>query len=97
MKKDKEIWCDFIPKYIQLATEGSNFWAVTTVDGTILTYSHVSGKRLLPSIVLGSPISFLESYDKYLMVVTCIGELYVWDMEIKKCPQIFDKSIIGIV
>lgn len=84
MKKDKEIWCDFIPKYIQLATEGSNFWAVTTVDGTILTYSHVSGKRLLPSIVLGSPISFLESYDKYLMVVTCIGELYVWDMEIKK-------------
>lgn len=84
LKKDKEIWCDFVPKYIQLATEGSNFWAVTTLDGTILTYSHVSGKRLLPSIVLGSPVSFLESYEKYMMAVTCIGELYVWDMEAKK-------------
>ncbi|RCK65132.1 Protein HIR2 [Candida viswanathii] len=83
-KKDKEIWCDFIPKYIQLAVEGSNFWAVTIDDGTILTYSRVSGKRLLPSIVLGSPASFFESYNNYLMAVTCVGEVYVWDMELKK-------------
>lgn len=83
-KNDKEIWCDFLPKYIQLAVEGSNFWAVSIDDGTVLTYSRISGKRLLPSIVLGSPVSFLESYSTYLMAVTCIGEVYVWDMEKKK-------------
>ncbi|EMG47997.1 Histone transcription regulator, putative [Candida maltosa Xu316] len=83
-KKEKEIWCDFIPKYIQLATEGSDFWAITTNDGHILTYSHISGKRLLPTIVLGSPVSFLESHNNYLMAVSCTGELHVWDLQSKK-------------
>ncbi|KAG2734859.1 hypothetical protein G9P44_002865 [Scheffersomyces stipitis] len=83
-KKDKQLWCDFIPRYIQLAVEGSNFWALSTSDGQILTYSHTSGKRLLPPLVLGSPVSFLESHSKYLMAVTSLGELFVWDLEKKK-------------
>ncbi|CCG24122.1 hypothetical protein CORT_0E05370 [Candida orthopsilosis Co 90-125] len=83
-KRDKEIWCDFVPKFVHLACEGSNFWAVATADGEILTYSHISGKRLLPPLILGAPISFLESHGKFLMVVTCIGEMYVWDLELKK-------------
>lgn len=89
-KKEQQIWCDFIPRYIQLAVEGENFWAVCTVDGQILTYHHTSGKRYLPPIVMGSPILFLESHGKYLMAVTAIAEVYVWDMEAKKlhlsCP-----------
>ncbi|CAL1181415.1 unnamed protein product [Candida parapsilosis] len=83
-KRDKEIWCDFVPKFIQLATEGANFWAVATADGEVLTYSHISGKILLPPLVLGAPVSFLESHGKYLMAVTCIGEMYVWDLQLKK-------------
>lgn len=83
-KKEQQIWCDFIPGYIQLATEGHNYWAISTADGQILTYSHNSGKRYLPPIVLGSPLSFLESHGKYLMAVTAIAEVYVWDMEKKK-------------
>ncbi|KAI5956494.1 HIR2 [Candida jiufengensis] len=83
-KKDKEIWCDFVPKLIQLACEGSVFWAIATIDGQILTYSHLSGKRLLPPIILGSPISYLESHGKFLMAVTSLGELYVWNLENKK-------------
>ncbi|KAK6465588.1 histone transcription regulator HIRA, WD repeat superfamily [Scheffersomyces coipomensis] len=84
-KKDKEIWCDFIPRYIQLASEGGSiFWALSTADGQVLIYSHTSGKRIFPPIVLGSPISFLESHGKYLMAVTALGELYVWDIEKKK-------------
>ncbi|ODV78638.1 protein HIR2 [Suhomyces tanzawaensis NRRL Y-17324] len=83
-KKDKQVWCDFIPRYIHLATEGSLFWALSSSDGQILTYTHASGKRLLPPLVLGSPISFLESHTNYLMAVTSIGELYVWNLEIKK-------------
>lgn len=83
-KKDLQIWTDFIPKYIQLATEGKDFWAVCTADGQIMTYSHVSGKRVLPPMVMGSPLSFLESHEKYLMAVTVTAEIFVWDMELKK-------------
>ncbi|CAI5759842.1 unnamed protein product [Candida verbasci] len=83
-KKDKEVWCDFIPRYIQLAAEGSNFWAISTNDGTILTYSQISGKRLLPPIIMGSPLSFLESNKEFLMAVTSIGELQVWNINTKK-------------
>lgn len=83
-RKDKQIWCDFIPKHIHLASEGQNFWAVATVDGQILTYYHISGMRILPPLVLGSPVAFLESQGDFLMAITCIGELYVWDIKNKK-------------
>lgn len=83
-KKSKQVWCDFIPRYIHLATEGNTFWAISTNDGQVLTYSHSSGKRMLPPIILGSPLSFLESHGNYLMAITSIGELYVWDIVSKK-------------
>lgn len=84
LKEESQIWSDFIPKFIQLATKGSSFWALSSADGTIHTYSSVSGKRLLPPIIMGSPISFLESKNQYLMAVTSIAEVYVWDLEKKK-------------
>lgn len=83
-KKELQIWTDFIPKYIQLAAEGKSFWAVCTADGQILTYSHTSGKRIFPPMVMGAPLSFLESHEKYLMAVTVTAEIFVWDMELKK-------------
>lgn len=83
-KKDRQIWTDFIPKYIHLSTEGLNFWAVSTSDGIIFTYCHTSGKRLLPPMVLGSPLSFLESHGEFLMAITNIGELFVWNLTPKK-------------
>lgn len=84
LKKDKQIWCDFIPRYIQLVAEGATLWALSTTDGQIITYSRNSGKRLLPPLVLGTPISFLECHGNYLMAVTSVGELYVWDVEARK-------------
>lgn len=83
-KKEKQIWCDFVPRLIQLCTEGRSFWAACTNDGQIYTYSHTSGRRILPPIVLGSPLSFLESHGDFLMAITCVGELYVWDINLKK-------------
>ncbi|CAK9441680.1 uncharacterized protein LODBEIA_P55480 [Lodderomyces beijingensis] len=83
-KKDKEIWCDFIPKFIHLACEGTQFWCVATVDGQIFTYSRISGRKIWPPLILGSPVSFLESHGDYLMAVTSLGELYVWNIAHKK-------------
>lgn len=79
-KNEKPVWSDFIPRFIQLATEGKSFWAVSSSEGQIIVYSHSSGKRMLPPFILGSPVSFLESYGSYLMAVTSIGELFVWDL-----------------
>lgn len=96
-KNEQQVWCDFIPRYIQLATEGDNFWAVATADGQIITYCHTSGMRFLPPIVLGSPISFLESHSKYLMAVTSLAEIFVWDMEKKKLHTSSPASLAALL
>lgn len=83
-KKDKEIWTDFVPRFIQLATEGDEFWALSTIEGQVLIYSRTSGRRILPPLVIGSPLSFLESHGKFLMAVTSIGELFVWNIAERK-------------
>lgn len=79
-KKEKQIWCDFIPRYVQLVTQSANFWAICASDGQILTYSTISGRRMIPPMVLGAPVLFLESQGPYLMAVTSIGELLLWDV-----------------
>ncbi|OBA24512.1 Hira-domain-containing protein [Metschnikowia bicuspidata var. bicuspidata NRRL YB-4993] len=84
LKNESQVWSDFIPQFVQLATRGNFFWALCTADGTIHTYSSTSGKRLFPPIIMGSPISFLESKNQYLMVVTSIAEILVWDLDKKK-------------
>lgn len=93
-RNELQVWTDFIPQYIQLATSGTSFWAISTADGQIITYSNLSGHRLLPPIVLGSPLSFLESKDDYLLAVTSIAEVYVWDMKKRK---ILLKSPLSLV
>lgn len=74
------IFQEFLPKYAHLAAgQGNLFWAVATEDGTLYLYSP-NGRKLMPGIVLGCPLSFLESQGTYLMAVTCTGLLYVWDV-----------------
>lgn len=81
---EKVVFSDFIPKQILIATGGDGlFWAVGLTDGTILVYND-SGRRILPALTLGSPLSFLESKGKYLMAVTNLGELYVWNLDTKR-------------
>ncbi|KAH3688401.1 hypothetical protein WICPIJ_000614 [Wickerhamomyces pijperi] len=75
---------DYIPKLIGLATGGGGkFWAVSTIDGVVYVFGN-SGRKLLPVMTLGTPLSFLESKGPYLMAVTSIGEIYVWDVLKKK-------------
>lgn len=81
---EKLLCSDFTPALIPLVSEGSFFWSVSTTDGQILTYSRASGKRILPPLALGCALSFLECYDDYLMAVTSIGELFVWDIKKRK-------------
>lgn len=78
-----QLFEDFIPKFITMCTAGAFFWACCTEDGIIYTYND-SGKRLLPPMILGVSISFLEAAGDYLLCVTSLGELYCWNIREEK-------------
>lgn len=77
-----QVFVDFVPKFIHLAAGGEGlFWAVASADGSVYTYSD-GGRRLLPPLVLGAPLLFLESTGPYLMAITCVGVCHVWDLRL---------------
>ncbi|CAB4256294.1 similar to Saccharomyces cerevisiae YOR038C HIR2 Subunit of the HIR complex, a nucleosome assembly complex involved in regulation of histone gene transcription [Maudiozyma barnettii] len=82
-EQDNLLFQDFIPRFITMCTSGKFFWACCSDDGIIYVYSD-SGKKLLPPMMIGVPISFLEASGNYLLCVTSIGELYCWSIEEKK-------------
>ncbi|CCF57592.1 hypothetical protein KAFR_0C06010 [Kazachstania africana CBS 2517] len=81
--EENKLFQNFIPKFITMCTAGEFFWACCTDDGTIYVYSD-SGKRIVPPLILGVPISFLEACSKYLLCVTSLGEMYCWDIKSAK-------------
>lgn len=80
---DKELFVDFIPHRVHIITGSSSYWALSTTNGQVVTYTN-AGRRVLPTIILGSPLSFLEMKDQYLLAVTSIGEVYAWDLAERK-------------
>lgn len=81
--ESKQLFTDFIPQKVHIVCGSSKYIALSTPNGLIITYSE-TGNRILPVIVLGSPLSFLELRENYLLAVTSTGELYVWDLDLKK-------------
>lgn len=82
--KGSPIFIDFLPKYGHLCAGGPDcFWAVSTEDGTIYIYSPM-GRRIMPCITLGCSISFLESQGQYLLAITSVGLVYIWNIAQQK-------------
>ncbi|KAL3230042.1 Protein HIR2 [Nakaseomyces bracarensis] len=77
---EQSLFQDFIPKYITLVASGDSFWACSSDDGTLYIYND-SGRKIIPSLTIGVPISFLEACGSYLLCVSSIGELYCWDIK----------------
>lgn len=83
-KRGQVVFMDFLPRYGHLAAgQADSFWAVSTEDGVLYLYSP-SGRKLMPSIVLGSPVTFLESQGPYLLAVTSTGMIHLWNIRKKK-------------
>ncbi|KAG0668183.1 Protein hir2 [Maudiozyma exigua] len=82
-EQNSQLFQDFIPKFITMCTSGKFFWACCSDDGIIYVYSD-NGQKLLPPMIIGVPISFLEANGDYLICVSSIGELYCWSIEEKK-------------
>lgn len=82
-EQNNQLFQDFIPKFITMCTSGKFFWACCSDDGIIYVYSD-NGQKLLPPMIIGVPISFLEANGDYLICVSSIGELYCWSIEEEK-------------
>lgn len=86
LKNEQQLFVDFIPQKVHIVTGNEKFWALSTINGHVIIYTS-SGHRVLPTIILGTPLSFLEVKDKYLLAVTSVGELFVWDLV--ECKSLF--------
>ncbi|KAF8632896.1 hypothetical protein AX17_004742 [Amanita inopinata Kibby_2008] len=73
-------WLDFLPSPVLSIKATSGFCAVAMQDGSVNVYSH-TGRRLMPTMSLGSPCSFMDGCKYSLLVVTSSGQLYSWNMK----------------
>ncbi|KAG5365896.1 Protein HIR1 [Yarrowia sp. B02] len=83
-RNSQVVFVDFVPYYVHLiAGNGCYFWATSAEDGSIVVYSP-NGRRMLPPLVTGAPLSFLESQNEYLLAISSVGMLYLWNVVQRK-------------
>ncbi|KAF8588803.1 WD40 repeat-like protein [Ramaria rubella] len=76
-------WLDYLPSpLIGLAATGV-FCAVAMADGSLNVYSH-TGRKMMLTMNLTAPVSFLEAAKAYLMAITASGDLTVWNVKTQK-------------
>ncbi|KZT68397.1 histone transcription regulator 1 [Daedalea quercina L-15889] len=73
-------WLDYLPSPVVALTATSNYCAAAMQDGCVNVYS-LTGRRLLPTLSLGSPCAYLSGAKHSLMLVTASGMLYVWNVK----------------
>ncbi|KDR68421.1 hypothetical protein GALMADRAFT_129535 [Galerina marginata CBS 339.88] len=73
-------WLDYLPSPVLTIKATSSFCAVGTEDGSVEVYSH-TGRRLMPTMALGSPCSLMEGYKHALLVITVSGQVYSWNVK----------------
>ncbi|CAK5284490.1 unnamed protein product [Mycena citricolor] len=72
-------WLDYLPSPALAVSASSRFCAVALRDGSVIVYSH-AGRRLMPTLALGSPCSFLDGRGNILMAISSSGMLHSWDI-----------------
>jgi len=71
-------WLDYLPSRVLAMTATASFAAVAMQDGSVNVYSS-TGRRLMPTLSLGSPCWAMDSSKHSLMVATCSGQIYSWN------------------
>ncbi|CCM01218.1 uncharacterized protein FIBRA_03266 [Fibroporia radiculosa] len=73
-------WLDYLPSPVLAITATTVFCAVAMQDGSVNVYSH-TGRRLMPTLTIGSPCSILNGCKSSLMLLTSSGVLHVWNVK----------------
>ncbi|KAL5498482.1 HIR1 [Sanghuangporus vaninii] len=77
--KEKTVqWLDFLPIPVLSICASSRFCAAAMEDGSINVYT-LTGRRIVPTLTLGSPVAFLDAAKHFLMAITTSGQVYVWN------------------
>ncbi|KAL6854759.1 HIR complex subunit [Amphichorda felina] len=85
-KRGALIWQEFLPRAVILVTANKNFWAVACEDGSIHTWTP-SGRRLLNPMILEAQPVILECRDYWLLCITAVGLVHVWDLKSQSAPH----------
>ncbi|GLB39062.1 putative required for replication-independent chromatin assembly and for the periodic repression of histone gene transcription during the cell cycle [Lyophyllum shimeji] len=72
-------WLDYLPSPALAIKATSYFCAVALLDGSVVVYSH-TGRRLIPSLTLGAPCSYMDATKHALLILTSTGQLYSWNI-----------------
>jgi len=59
------------------------FCAATLEDASINVYS-LTGRRLVPAMLLDSPCVMIDACKSFLMVITSSAHMYIWDIKKQK-------------
>ena len=78
-KRNQILWQDFLPRAILLTTGNRNFWAAACEDGSLHLWTP-AGRRLVAPIILEAQAVILDCRGWWLMAVTAVGMVYVWNV-----------------
>lgn len=73
-------WLDYLPSAVLALAATQVYCACATDDGSVHVYSP-QGRRLMPTLSLGSPPAFFDGTKCALMAITASGMLYAWNVK----------------
>lgn len=80
----RTVWEDYIAGRVTAIAGNANFSAIGCEDGSLFVYSP-AGRRMFPCIMLGSPVTHLDSnLTRHLLAVTSDAALRIWDVHAQK-------------
>lgn len=85
-KRGELLWQEFLPRAVILVTANKHFWAAACEDGSIHVWTP-AGRRLLNPIILESQPVILECRDHWLLCITAVGLVHVWDLKMQSSPH----------
>ncbi|OUM61011.1 hypothetical protein PIROE2DRAFT_67576 [Piromyces sp. E2] len=91
---DEILWTDVMTSHVLHIASSEEFIVVTCRDGSLILYS-LSGRRLLPIIVLPTPVTHLDTSGPYLLTLSASGLIDVWN--VIKQESIISSVSIGLL
>ncbi|KAJ7597545.1 histone transcription regulator 1 [Mycena floridula] len=71
------LWVDYLPNPVISIKATKGYSAAAMQDGTVNVYTR-SGRRLFPTLSLGSPAAHIDGNATCLSIITSAGMLYSW-------------------
>lgn len=85
-RKSQQLWHDYLPRAVLLVTGNSRFWAAGCEDGSLHVWTP-AGRRLFNGMALESQPVILDCRGPWLMCITAVGFLHVWNIADGSCPH----------